>query len=515
MKRLTLIALSLGLGSAALAQQPGSSIPEPTRLAPGQHTTTTVAPNAPHATVADAVQGAQAVLKLQQKGADGSNNPDYQALVNALNESRSVWDEGTSTQANIPAGAAQDLASQAERSRSAFEEGAKEGPNTRDFVTDAAVAWGKEARIILETALLETSTDPLPVAYSKLLSAVKRAVLASHNRPETLTRWILNRSLKVVAQIDNPKKADRFTPGNLDIAVYILRTSIHMALGYWDNNIEHVRYRKAADGRFEYDYAAFGEQYVTELLGMSKSVQSSRAEYAIAYKAVQFLTADMTEQTDQAQDYAPFVLQMLHQLSQAPQPDKVGGTTATKYTPKLWRIVKQAFQLIHNVYGATPVEKAEQERAAAESRILQERANAEDRPRYVVRQRTAADFAPYQHVYDLRGTRCGMIKAVKPQISVLWDDGTTYSRPEELFHAVRNSSSGLTPGLTVNDGKGRTGAVCVLLESGWDLVAWGAKSCGMPLDSCASNLKELSPEPDSHLTHTNSGPGGVVRPVGL
>jgi hypothetical protein len=168
----------------------------------------------------------------------------------------------------------------------------------------ALQAYLTKSNATLKGLLDDISGQPYRKAKEILVAGIRSTVISSDPKAsETLLRWVLNRGLKTVEQID--KIADNTKAGVVDQEVRILKHSIEMALEYYENDIAYVNSLNSGHS-VQLPYAKFGIEYVQFIMPINESLLNSQASYMIAIRALSYFAVDMSK--DQSfEAYGPVI----------------------------------------------------------------------------------------------------------------------------------------------------------------------------------------------------------------
>jgi hypothetical protein len=181
-----------------------------------------------------------------------------------------------------------------------------------------------------------------------LLNGIKNLVLTqTPERTELQMRYVLNRSLKVLEQIE--KYASPTTPGILDLEVRILRLSALMAIEYYKDDMKYITGqnkvvpvvtggpivkgapavsdvtpplpKEAPDTLVALPFGKFAVEYSDFLMRFNESVFNAKAQYAIGILALGLFQWDLYRDDQKKLLYAPAitkVYEFLRSKSEAP-----------------------------------------------------------------------------------------------------------------------------------------------------------------------------------------------------
>lgn len=148
------------------------------------------------------------------------------------------------------------------------------------------IPWAKNSKSFLIDLLDATSTLSSDDKIESMRNGIKNAVLeSSPKNSELLMRYALNRGL-VISDILN-KEIDKDQVGASDVQIRILRSSINMALKYYDNDMATLTKNSTVP------FATFGLDYFDFLTELNKSVFDASAQYSIQKSALEFLQWDL------------------------------------------------------------------------------------------------------------------------------------------------------------------------------------------------------------------------------
>lgn len=184
----------------------------------------------------------------------------------------------------------------------------KEG--TQTTLSEAQIAellpWAKNSRVFLTD--LQDSVQNLNMAdkIDRLVDGITNTVTESSTKQsELLMRYILNRGL-VVHDILN-KKMDADAVGTQDVKLRVLRSTIVMALKYYDTDMETLSKGTPAP------FVLFGMDYFNFLNDLNKSIFAASAQYSIQRTALEWLQWDLYRDLNNA-GFASQIVKINNQL---------------------------------------------------------------------------------------------------------------------------------------------------------------------------------------------------------
>ena len=204
--------------------------------------------------------------------------------------------------------------------------------------------WAETSQTRLN-ALLEKLPSLAPAeARNQLLAGVKDVVLTSSGRKnETLMRYVLNRTLKVVAALDQSGSQ----PGVVDQQFAILLRSIKLSLKYYSSDAALLN-GTAANGLLP--HAQFGADFAEYLLGVNESTLNAQIQYQVGIFALGLLRHDLVSDA-LATTFAPAVALLTLQL------DEFGNSLPSNDGDAVdrYRKIRRTFQRVVDAMKGTSV----------------------------------------------------------------------------------------------------------------------------------------------------------------
>lgn len=182
--------------------------------------------------------------------------------------------------------------------KSVLDEGTEEGLSAQDRsnLTD----WALNTKLGLEDIMSKIQSLQMVEKKQMLVECIENAVVdSSPLASETLLRYTLNRALAANKAIEEEairKNLGAVAAGTIDQQVRLLRESVTMALGYYQNDIAYINgTKKSTDLRdlVAPEYAKFGVVYNDFLLKVSSSIYDATAQYKILRSSIGWLAKDL------------------------------------------------------------------------------------------------------------------------------------------------------------------------------------------------------------------------------
>jgi hypothetical protein len=158
-----------------------------------------------------------------------------------------------------------------------------------------------------------------------LVKTITEVVLSSApKRTELLMRYVLNRTLKIMEEMQNqiPKDADPSTRNSVtQEQVRILKLSVRMALRYYIDDVKFINGQAQQNNvsLVNLPYAKFGIEYAKFLMWINESVVIAKAQYNIAMMALGLLQWDLYRDDPNKLLLAPAIQKIYDYVTTVPE----------------------------------------------------------------------------------------------------------------------------------------------------------------------------------------------------
>ena len=200
--------------------------------------------------------------------------------------------------------------------------------------------WAKNSKADLVQLLEDVKSLGANQSKGQLIRGIRDVVLASAPKStETLMRYVLNRGLKTVDEIEKDVNVSR--AGVVDQENRILIRSTELAIQYYQSDVAYIngRLKGAKSGSaITLPYAQFGLTYADFLMSINDSLLNVSAQYKIGLFVLGFLENDLNRDQDKTQ-YAPQITRINKFLKS--MPDQPQGTDSE--TIAAYRLIKGRF----------------------------------------------------------------------------------------------------------------------------------------------------------------------------
>lgn len=170
--------------------------------------------------------------------------------------------------------------------------------------------WAKDSKMFLNDLMENTQGLSTLDQIERLSDGLKQVVEESSTKnAELLMRYSLNRALVLINILNKEMNADAV--GSADAKLRILRSSIKMAIKYYEIDLNTLTKRTAAP------YVNFGLDYFEFLSELNKSVFDASAQYAIQRTALEWFQWDLYRDVNNA-SFAPQIVKINNSLKSFP-----------------------------------------------------------------------------------------------------------------------------------------------------------------------------------------------------
>jgi hypothetical protein len=139
--------------------------------------------------------------------------------------------------------------------------------------------------------------QPMPFGQAKVELQNGIAAVVNNSDPkatELMMRYVLNRGIDIVKQIDADKLATPDHAGVLDQEVRVLKRSIGFALEYYQDDLKYLNAQVNGVGSLvSPPRAEFGVRCAQFMMKLNRSLLASRAQYKIALDTLGRLSVDL------------------------------------------------------------------------------------------------------------------------------------------------------------------------------------------------------------------------------
>ncbi|MDD4975725.1 MAG: hypothetical protein PHY93_15315 [Bacteriovorax sp.] len=185
---------------------------------------------------------------------------------------------------------------------------------TQRELTAAQIAellpWAKDSKVFLDDLLENIQGLSTTDKIDRLVEGIKSVVGESAPKnSELLMRYALNRGLAINDIII--RETSETAVGTADAKLRVLRSSIQMAIKYYDTDIAILSKKGSAP------YVIFGLDYFEFLSELNKSVFDASAQYAIQRSALEWLQWDLYRDLNNA-SYASQIVKINNGLKTFP-----------------------------------------------------------------------------------------------------------------------------------------------------------------------------------------------------
>ncbi|MBC7713727.1 MAG: hypothetical protein H7177_10325 [Rhizobacter sp.] len=180
---------------------------------------------------------------------------------------------------------------------------------TKDQIAEL-LPWAKNSKIFLNDLLDNIQGLSTTDKIDRLVEGIQSTVGESAPKnSELLMRYALNRGL-VLNEILSREMSDDVV-GTQDAKLRVLKSSIQIALKYYDTDMQMLSAKTAAP------FVIFGLDYFAFLSELNKSVFDASAQYAIQRTALEWLQWDLYRDLNNA-SYAPQIVKINNGLKTFP-----------------------------------------------------------------------------------------------------------------------------------------------------------------------------------------------------
>ncbi len=236
--------------------------------------------------------------------------------------------------------------------------------------------WATRSNLTLEDVYNRTKKiRSAPKVKEILVDTIQKVVLSSApKRTELLTRYVLNRTLKIMEEMErqigpNPDPSTRNSVTQEQVR--ILRLSVRMAIRYYLDDIEFIngQARERHTSLVNLPYAKFGIEYAKFLMWINESVVNARAQYNIAIMALGLLQWDLYRDDPNKMLLAPAIQKVYDFLATAPE------KANDSFPDSQW---VQAMRQVREVFNSTMATLETINKDFAKIRIYKEQPEPED-----------------------------------------------------------------------------------------------------------------------------------------
>lgn len=166
--------------------------------------------------------------------------------------------------------------------------------------------WAKDSKIFLVDLLDNVQTLATNDKIDRLVEGIKQTVgESSPKNSELLMRYALNRGLVLNEILTKEMGSEEV--GTADAKLRVLKSSIQMAIKYYDTDMAFLSKRSLAP------YVVFGLDYFEFLTNLNKSVFDASAQYAIQRTSLEWLQWDLYRDLNNT-SYAPQIVKINNAL---------------------------------------------------------------------------------------------------------------------------------------------------------------------------------------------------------
>jgi hypothetical protein len=181
---------------------------------------------------------------------------------------------------------------------------------TQRDLTAAQIAellpWAKDSKIFLNDLLESIQGLPNADKLDRLVEGIEQVVGESAPKnSELLMRYALNRGLAINGILEKEMDADAV--GTIDAKIRVLRSSINMAIKYYDTDMATLSKKTPAP------FITFGIDYFNFLNELNKSIFDASAQYAIERTSLEWLQWDLYRDLNNTQ-FAPQIVKINNSL---------------------------------------------------------------------------------------------------------------------------------------------------------------------------------------------------------
>lgn len=238
----------------------------------------------------------------------------------------------------------------------------------------ALLPWAKRSDLelanLLEAIGSKSPTEQKPI----LIRGIRDVVLASAPKDtELLMRYVLNRSVQIIAQIDACTDLSR--PGVVDQEVRVLIRSIELARQYFHDDAAALA---ASSPLAPEPFAKFGTLYAQLLMELDQSLVNAKAQYSVGVLGLGLLQWDLYRDQRRT-EYAPVIWLIHSTLESFGDAEPSSDEVAISRMKEARRIYLKAIQQIGEIDR-----QADEAHAAAEAAAIARRNDPSRRIRGII-----------------------------------------------------------------------------------------------------------------------------------